>query len=112
MNPQLKKINTLLATWFYLGKIPRAPGTFGSLGAIPLVWAFSLLGPIPYMAATLVFTLLAIFVAHFHEAVSGNHDASEVVIDEVAGMLVTMAWVPFTWPYVILGFLLFRFFDV
>jgi phosphatidylglycerophosphatase A len=107
-----KKLVSVLATWFGCGKAPWAPGTFGTLGAIPLVWFFSLRGPLPYMLATLVFTIGAIFVAHFHEAATGEHDASEVVIDEVAGLLVTMTWVPFSWIYVALGFLLFRFFDI
>lgn len=112
MTPKVQQLVSVLATWFGLGKMPFAPGTFGTLGAIPLVWAFSLLGPVPYMIATFVFTVFAIFVAHFHEAATGDHDASEVVIDEVAGLLVTMVWVPFSWPYVIIGFLLFRFFDI
>ena len=111
-SPLLKRPAVILATWFGCGKFPKAPGTAGTLGAIPLVWALSLLGPLPYMLATLVFTIFAIFVAHVYEAESGEHDASEVVIDEVAGFLVTMTWVPFSWTYVLAGFLLFRFFDI
>jgi phosphatidylglycerophosphatase A len=108
----MNQVITILATWFGCGKAPKAPGTFGSLGAIPLVFALSFLPPIPYMLVTMIFTIAAIFVAQLYEGITGKHDDKEVVIDEVAGMLVTMAWVPFTWPYVILGFLLFRFFDV
>ena len=112
MNTYIQQVATVLATWFGLGKIPKAPGTYGTLGAIPLVWVFSLAGPIPYMLATLFFTLFAIFVAHIYEMGSGQHDDQEVVIDEVAGFLVTMTWVPFQWPYVVAGFLLFRLFDI
>ena len=64
------------------------------------------------MIATLLFTLFAIFVAHLYELQTGRHDDKEVVIDEVAGFLVTMTWVPFTWPYVVVGFLVFRLFDI
>jgi phosphatidylglycerophosphatase A len=108
----MNQVLTILATWFGCGKAPKAPGTFGSLGAIPLVFALSYLPPIPYMLITVIFSIFAIFVAQFYEAQTGIHDDKSVVIDEVAGMLVTMAWVPFTWTYVVLGFLLFRLFDV
>lgn len=111
MTPIYKKIISILATWFGCGRL-TAPGTFGTLGAIPLVGALSLLDPLLYMLCTLVFVLGAIFVAQFYEANSGGHDDSEVVIDEVAGFLVTMTWVPFQWPYVLVGFALFRFFDI
>jgi phosphatidylglycerophosphatase A len=102
----------VLATWFGCGLMPRAPGTFGTLGAIPLAIGFAMLGPMPYLVATLVFAIAAIFVAHFYEALTGHHDDQAVVIDEVAGYLVTMAWVPMTWGYILAGFLLFRLFDV
>jgi len=102
----------ILATWFGCGKAKKAPGTFGTLGAIPLVYAFSLAGPINYLMLTFVFTIAAIFVAHFQEAATGVHDSKQVVIDEVAGFLVTMAWTPFRWPYILIGFVLFRFFDI
>ena len=108
----MQKLIKILATWFGCGLAPKAPGTFGTLGAIPLVYLFSLLNPIQYMASTLMFTIAAVFVAHFYEAMTGRHDDKEVVIDEVAGLLVTMAWVPFTATYVVLGFLLFRLFDI
>lgn len=102
----------IFATWFGCGKAPKAPGTFGTLGALPLAWALSLLAPLPYMLMTIVFSIFAIFVSHLHEISSGTHDASEVVIDEVAGFLVTMTWVPFNWKFVLCGFVLFRLFDV
>jgi len=101
----------ILATWFGCGKAPVAPGTFGTLGALPLAWALAQLMPVQYMLATVIFSVGAIFVAHLHEVTSGEHDASEVVIDEVAGFLVTMTWIPFNWKYVLAGFILFRFFD-
>ncbi len=107
-----ERATIILATWFGCGKVPRIPGTVGTLGAVPLLFLFSFFAPLQYMLATLVFTVLAIFVSHLHESFSGKHDSQEIVIDEVAGLLVTMTWVPFTWPYVVAGFLLFRFFDM
>ncbi len=101
----------LLATWFGCGKSPIAPGTVGTLGALPLVWALAQLPPLSYMFATIILVVVAIFVSQMHEAITGKHDLGEVVIDEVAGFAVTMTLVPFTWPYVALGFVIFRILD-
>jgi len=92
--------------------MPFVPGTFGTLGAFPVVYAFALLGPLPYMIATIVFIVFSVLVAHIFESFHGEHDSSCIVIDEVAGFLVTMTWVPLTPQYWIAGFLLFRIFDM
>jgi len=102
----------LLAAWGPCGYAPVAPGTFGTLGAIPLYLALSRLPPAAYVAATFAFTALAIAAAHRAGRYWRVADASPIVIDEVAGYLVTMALVPFSWPAAIAGFVLFRVFDV
>ncbi len=108
-----ERILKVLATWFGCGLIPRAPGTVGTLGAIPLFWFMSSLNPIQYMIFTFAFVVLAMWVAQMYElVVSEKHDCPEFVMDEVAGFLVAMVWVPFTWQNVAMGFALFRFFDV
>lgn len=91
--------------------MPKAPGTFGTLLGIPLVMLFMRFGDFGYMVATLAFTVASIFIAELHERQLGTHDASEIVIDEVAGFLVTMTWLPNTWQAYVGGFLCFRFFD-
>jgi phosphatidylglycerophosphatase A len=112
MNSIQKRSLNLLATWFGCGLSPRAPGTVGTLGAIPLLWLMQRLPEMQYLYATVGFTVFAIVVASVYELeIAKSHDQPEVVIDEVAGFLVTMAWLPFNWTYVILGFVLFRFFD-
>lgn len=101
-----------LSTWFGLGRAPKAPGTFGTLGAIPLVWYFQRWGELPYLGLTLAFTVLAVLVAHLYETIiASEHDAPEFVMDEVAGFLVAMTWLPFTWTWVLLAFVLFRLLD-
>ncbi len=113
MNPVLLKLNRIFATWFGLGLAPKAPGTFGTLGAIPLFWLLATrLEPVPYLAATVIFSALAIVVAHIHELYSPGHDEPQFVMDEVAGFLVTMAWVPATPLAIAAGFVIFRFFDI
>jgi phosphatidylglycerophosphatase A len=102
-----------LGTWFGLGLVPFAPGTFGTLGAIPLVWFFQRFGEMQYMFAVLLFTVFSIFVAQLYEdEVAEGHDPGEFVLDEVVGFLVTMTWMPFTWAYLLAGFVLFRLFDI
>jgi phosphatidylglycerophosphatase A len=101
-----------LATWFGCGRAPKAPGTFGTLGAIPLFILFAQLQPISYMLATFAFAVFSILVAHAHENIFQEHDASEVVIDEVAGLLVTMTWIPCDILHIAAGVVLFRIFDI
>jgi phosphatidylglycerophosphatase A len=102
----------LLAAWGPCGYAPVAPGTFGTLGAIPLYLALSRLPPAAYLAVTFAFTALAMVAAHHAGRYWRVMDASPIVIDEVAGYLVTMALIPFSWPAAIAGFVLFRVFDV
>jgi phosphatidylglycerophosphatase A len=102
----------LVASWGPCGYLPLAPGTFGTLGAIPLFWALRDLPLGLYLLTTAAFVALASFAA----AAAGRYwkyvDASPIVVDEVAGYLVTMALVPWSWQYALLGFVLFRVFDV
>jgi phosphatidylglycerophosphatase A len=102
----------LVCTFFYLGKFPKAPGTIGTLGAIPLVYVFGLGGDFIYLVATMVLVIVSIFLCEHYEKIFNVHDSGQVVIDEVAGFLITMALIPFTAQSVIIGFLLFRLLDV
>jgi phosphatidylglycerophosphatase A len=102
----------LLAAWGPCGYAPFAPGTFGTLGAIPLYLAASRLPAGAYLAFTLAFAALAVQAADRAGRYWGVPDASPIVIDEVAGYLLTMALVPFSWPAALAGFVLFRIFDV
>jgi phosphatidylglycerophosphatase A len=102
----------LLASWGPCGYVPVAPGTAGTLGAIPLFWAIRDLPLWLHLLTVAGFIAVAIAAA----TAAGRYwkfvDASPIVIDEVAGYLVTMALVPWSWGTAIAGFLLFRFFDV
>jgi phosphatidylglycerophosphatase A len=102
----------LLASWGPCGFIPIAPGTFGTLGAIPLWWALAGLPPHLYAITVCAFIALAAYAADRAGAHWGLADASPIVIDEVAGFLVTMALAPRSWLHLALGFFAFRLFDV
>lgn len=102
----------LLAAWGPCGYSPVAPGTAGTLGAIPLAWAVSLL-PFPaHLAAIAAVYAISLPAAQRAGAYWGIADASPIVIDEVVGYLVAMAFVPWSWPAALWAFLLFRLFDV
>jgi phosphatidylglycerophosphatase A len=102
----------LLAAWGPCGFAPTAPGTFGTLGAIPLYVLLARLPTGAYLAATFAFAALAMAAAERAGRYWGIADASPIVIDEVAGYLVTMAFAPFSWSAALAGFVLFRVFDV
>ena len=100
-----------LATGCYIGLIPKAPGTFGTLLGIPLSYLFLLLGEYGYYIATLLFISLSIVIAELYDRTLKEHDHQTIVIDEVAGYLVAFASLPFQMFWVVLAFLVFRFFD-
>ena len=107
----MKPLSYLISTFFYLGKLPKAPGTWGSLGAL-LVWSF-----IPeslfFRFILLSLTLIIGFIACENTLKeSDDPDPSFIVIDEVVGLWITLLFVPKTIFLFILGFLLLRFFDI
>ena len=107
------RILEALATGFYLGKIPKAPGTFGTLLGIPLAWVMATyLSPMAYMVGVLVFILVSIYIAEMHERATNAHDPKEIVIDEVAGYIIAMTWLPLNWKSFLAAFVVFRIFDI
>ncbi|HEY5512589.1 MAG TPA: phosphatidylglycerophosphatase A [Geomonas sp.] len=108
----MRRFIIVAATWFGTGFSPFASGTVGTLGAIPLYLALARL-PLPlYLLSTVAFTLFACWVSGHAEQLFGEKDSGKIVIDEVAGYLVTMIAVPISWQSVLAGFLLFRLFDI
>ena len=108
----MRRFVILFATWGGTGFSPFASGTVGTLGAIPFYLALCRL-PLPlYLLTTLAFTLFACWVSGHAEVVFAEKDSGTIVIDEVAGYLVTMIALPHTWLAVAAGFFFFRLFDV
>ena len=102
----------LLASWGPCGYAPVAPGTVGTLGAVPLFWLLRQ-APLPaYLAATAALLVLAVAAASRAGAYWKVADASPIVVDEVVGYLVAMAFFPWSWGNALAGFLLFRLMDV
>ena len=106
------KIALTWATFFGAGYVPIAPGTAGTLAAVPLWWALTYVSPWLYVLATIAVTLTGIAAADRAGRYFGVADSGHIVIDEVAGYLVTMLFLPRTALAAIAGFVLFRLFDV
>ena len=107
-----RRLLLALATWGGVGFLPGAPGTWGTLAALPLWWKLTLLGPWGYGLGTAVVLLLALWAAGPAQAYLGRADHPAIVIDEVAGLLITLAGVSVTWQNAAVGFFLFRALDI
>jgi len=102
----------LLATGFGVGYSPIAPGTLGTLIAIPVYYFLSNIHSPIYELTLVAFFFLSSWISENAQQYLGKKDDQRIVIDEVMGLLVTMLWVPKTILFVIFGFFLFRFFDI
>jgi len=94
------------------GAMPVAPGTFGTLVAIPV---YLVLAPLPlvfYAAVVTGMLLLGIWLCHVTARDLGVHDHSGIVWDEIVGYLLTMTAAPPGWMWIVAGFILFRLFDI
>lgn len=117
-------MSKLWTTFFYSGLLKPAPGTWGSLAALPAAYLVaSMLGPFGFCLATLVVFLTGWWATHLETAGQDDHDPSEIVIDEVTGQWIALmpvvfgaykVGVPLTdlWPGWLAAFLLFRLFDI
>ncbi len=80
----------LLATWFGCGYAKRAPGTVGTLGALPLVYALHTLGIVPYWLGTFLVTAVGVWASTRTSLELGEEDPQSVVIDEVSGVMIAV----------------------
>lgn len=103
----------LLATWFGSGLLPKAPGTWGSLAAIPFAFVIAqAFGSLALIPAALGIFLVGWWASNRVSEASGIKDPGMIVIDEVAGQWLTLAAAPPGWIAWGLGFLLFRAADI
>ncbi|MFP4199493.1 MAG: phosphatidylglycerophosphatase A [Halanaerobium sp.] len=105
----LKKINHILASGFYSGHLPAAPGTWGSLLMVFLVFFFPILNNFYLISALAVG---GVAISNFEEQQTGIKDDSKIVIDEMAGQLLTFYTIKTSIPVLVGGFILFRIFDI
>ena len=101
-----------LATGCFIGNISFAPGTFGSILGIPLCFLLSKINLLVAVLLTVMFVLFAILIAQEAEKILKTKDPGCIVIDETAGLMVTLIGLPFNIISVGSGFLIFRFLDI
>lgn len=101
-----------IATGFYSGYSPIIPGTVGSAVAVIIYLGLHYLPWIPYAITLVGLTAIAIWSADITELEFGEKDSGKIVIDEILGYLIAMFLIPFRVKYIIIGFILFRIFDI
>jgi phosphatidylglycerophosphatase A len=103
-----------LALGFGSGLAPKAPGTFGTLAAIPIFLLLTIVMPTPllYAFAVIIMGLAGIYICGKAADDVGVHDHPAIVWDEFVGFFITMFMVPVSWQSILVGFILFRVFDI
>ena len=111
--PTVNTVAKALATALGAGYSPVAPGTCGTAVAIPLAWALASLPLWQFAIVVAAVTGIAIWAADRADRAWGTHDSGRIVIDEVAGYLVTVALIDRTdWRALLVGFVVFRALDI
>jgi len=103
-----------LATWFGSGLLPKAPGTWGSLAALPFAWLILRYGGVWWLAAAaLAVFLVGWWASNIYVEATGSDDPGAIVIDEVAGQWIALLPAAHgVWWHWLVGFALFRAFDI
>ena len=99
------------ATFFYLGKLPFAPGSWGSLGAM-FLWIFLPSSYLLQMIMIIILFSIGVISSKKMATTMNDHDPSEVVIDEAAGMWISLFMLPHSIAIYSMAFILFRIFDI
>jgi phosphatidylglycerophosphatase A len=107
-----EKAVLFLATGFYVGNIPPAPGTLGSLIGLALCFLLAGIQLPPAIILAVLFIGFAVWIAHSAEKTLKKKDPGCIVIDEVAGMVVTLIGLPFNLTTAVIGFIIFRILDI
>ena len=101
-----------LAFGFGSGLAPRAPGTFGTLAAVPIYWLVADWSLLEYSALILVTAVLGIWICGAASRQLNVHDHPGIVWDEFVGYWITMWALPADWTWMLAGFIAFRVFDI
>jgi phosphatidylglycerophosphatase A len=106
-----KTVSKIIATLFFIGYLPYAPGTFGTLAGMLFIWILkpSFLCQFGIVCVTVIIGIITSGIA---EKAFGEKDSRHIVIDEFAGYLCSVIFLPLTPAYMIAAFFLFRFFDI
>ena len=107
-----KKTILFLSSGCLLGNMPFAPGSFGTLAGLPICWLLSGIDVRISFSLIVLSVPCAVWIAGEAEKIIGKKDPGAIVIDEIVGMIFTLAGLPFTAATAGLGFVLFRVLDI
>ncbi len=102
----------LIAVGLGSGLLPKAPGTYGSLAAMPICMGLLYLEWYYVLLIAVITFIVGWYASDVTEKAMGMHDNSSIVIDEFCGMFISILFFPPIWYLAVLAFVLFRFFDV
>ncbi|WP_373087778.1 phosphatidylglycerophosphatase A [Zhongshania sp.] len=108
----LKNPVHLLSVGFGSGLAPKAPGTFGTIAALPFWYALQFLPPAYYVVALILAFILGVYLCGATADALGVHDHGGIVWDEFVGLWIALFMVPMHLGWILLGFALFRLFDI
>ena len=108
----MDKLIMAIASGFYTGYLPKAPGTWGTLVAFPLHFLLIRLSQTGYYASLAIIFVVAVLTAGSAEKILDRGDPGVVVIDEIVGMLIGLIGAPMKAVPLIIAFFVFRFFDI
>ena len=109
----MRNLADCIVTMFYIGRIPLAPGSWASLAAV-ILWLniFNNLNYLLLPIISLILFFIGTYFSHLALKTTNKKDPSFIVIDEWVGQWITFSFLPVNYTIAILGFLLFRFFDI
>jgi phosphatidylglycerophosphatase A len=105
------KLIKIIATFFFVGYLPLMPGTWGSLAGV-LVYLLIRQNRLLLLSVFAALLLIGLYVAGKAEDIFGKKDDKRIVIDEACGLLLLYLLIPPYYPYLIIGFISFRIFDI
>ena len=109
----MKILIDVIVTTFFIGRLPLAPGTWASIAAtISWLFIFDATNSILVPLYSIILFFVGVYFSHLSLKKSNDHDPSYIVIDEWVGQWVALSFIPVNLNFAILGFILFRFFDI
>ena len=109
----MKILIDVIVTTFYIGRLPLAPGTWASIAAtISWLFIFDATNSFLVPLSSIILFFVGVYFSHLSLKKSNDHDPSYIVIDEWVGQWVALSFIPVNLNFAILGFILFRFFDI
>lgn len=109
----IEKLSKYIVSLGKVGFIKPASGTWGTLASMPVAFLIAYIySPSSLIIASFITLIVGWYFTNIYEKTNNKHDANEVVIDEMAGLFITLSFIPVNVWYYIAGFLIFRFFDI